>query len=113
MNFDSMGAFFAVLTPAHRHLLSRHAPNFAIVYQPRMVFDIMFKDMRYRASATKAVRGLVDQYYKIPRSPDISDYAIEGTTESRQYFLLDKNEPANCPYEDVNAAVLTEHVDLA
>lgn len=92
-----MGIFFAVLTPVHRHRLSRHAPNFAIVYQlyqPRMIFDIIFKDMRYRESATKAIRGLADQYDKIPRSPDISDYAIEGTTESRQSVLLPGQERA-------------------
>ena len=112
MNFDGLEAFFAVLTPAHQQRLSRHAPNFAMVYQPRMIFDIIFKDARYRESATKTVRGLVDKYDKIPRSPDISDYAIEGTTESRQYFLLDKNEPASCPYDNLSATTPKEEMDL-
>lgn len=110
MNFDGMEAFFAVLTPAHKQRLSRHAPNFAMVYQPRLIFDVIFKDARYRESATKTVRGLVDKYDKIPHSPDISDYAIEGTTESRQYFLLDKNEPAQCPYENLDAAARGEQL---
>lgn len=35
----------------------------------------------------------------IPRSPDTSDYALDGTTESRQYSLLDKNESAVCHYD--------------
>lgn len=105
MNFDGLEAFFAVLTPAHRQRLSRFAPNFAMVYQPRVIFDVVFKDARYRESATKMVRGLVDKYDHIPHSPDISDYALEGTTESRQYFLLDKNEPAICPYDDLSVDV--------
>ncbi|KAL4981846.1 hypothetical protein BDW68DRAFT_192634 [Aspergillus falconensis] len=71
MNFDGLEAFFAVLT------------------SPRVVFDIIFKDACYRESATKTVWGLVDKYDHIPHSPDISDYAVEGTMESRQYFLLD------------------------
>lgn len=108
MNFDSMEAFFAVQTPAHKERLSRHASNFAMIYQPRAIFDIIFKDARYRESATKTVRRLVDKYDKIPHSPDISDYALDGTTESRQYFLLDKNEPAICPYGNLDEAVRLE-----
>lgn len=112
MNFDGLEAFFAVLTPAHKQRLSRSAPNFAMVYQPRMVFDVIFKDARYRESATKTVRGLVDKYDHIPHSPDISDYAVESTTESRQYFLLDRNDPAICPYESLDAAARKEQVIL-
>ncbi|KAF2718169.1 hypothetical protein K431DRAFT_297155 [Polychaeton citri CBS 116435] len=104
MNFDDVDAFFAVLTPAHKQRLSRYAPTFTVVYQPRYIFDIVFKNERYRASATKMIRGLVDKYDKIPHSPDISDYALPGTTESRQYFLLDENVSSECPYESLEAA---------
>lgn len=102
MNFDGVEAFFAVLTPAHRQRLSRHAPNFAMVYQPRYIFDAVFKNARYRESATKMIRGLVDRYDEIPHSPEISDYGLPGTTESRQYFLLDENVPSKCPYESLD-----------
>lgn len=112
MNFDEIEAFFAVQSPAHRQRLSRYAPNFAMVYQPRYIFDIIFKDARYRESATKTVRGLIDEYDKIPRSPDISDYALNGTTESRQYFLLDENEPAQCPYTSLETAAAEDAYDL-
>ncbi|KAF4636623.1 hypothetical protein G7Y89_g1461 [Cudoniella acicularis] len=108
MNFDGKEAFFAVQTPAHKQRLSRFAPNFAIVYQPRFIFDVVFKDPRYRESATKMVRGLLDRYDAIERSPDISDYAVEGTTESRQYFLLDRNVAAVCPYERLDVAANEE-----
>ncbi|KAH8428239.1 YqcI/YcgG family protein [Aspergillus melleus] len=113
MNFDGLEAFFAVLTPAHKQRRSRSAPNFAMVYQPRMIFDVIFKDPRYRESATRTVRGLVDKYDEIPHSPDISDYAREGTTESRQYFLLDKNETAHCPYDDLEMAAQKDKLNMA
>ncbi|RYP25273.1 hypothetical protein DL765_000154 [Monosporascus sp. GIB2] len=111
MNFDETEAFFAVQSPAHRQRLSRYAPNLAMVYQPRYIFDIIFKDTHYRESATKTVRGLIDKYDKIPRSPDISDYGLDGTTESRQYFLLDKNEPAQCPYTSLDKAATEKASD--
>jgi uncharacterized protein len=105
MNFDGLEAFFAVLTPAHRARLSRSAPNFAIVYQPRHIFDVIFKDARYRESATRMVRALVDKYDSpLPHSPDISDYGREGTTESRQYFLLDENVSSESPYMSLQTA---------
>ncbi|KAI0140718.1 YqcI/YcgG family-domain-containing protein [Pestalotiopsis sp. NC0098] len=104
MTFDNTEAFFAVLTPAHKQRLSRSAANFAMVYQPRYIFDVIFKDARYRESATKMVRELVDKFDQIPHSPDISDYGLNGTTESRQYFLLDENSPSASPYEDLDVA---------
>lgn len=112
MNFDGTEAFFAVQTPAHRQRLSRRAENFAMVYQPRYIFDVIFKDKRYRESATRMVRGLVDQYDAIPHSPDISDYAVDGTTESRQYFLLDENVSAECPYGNLNKVAEAEAYEL-
>jgi FPC/CPF motif-containing protein YcgG len=75
-----------------------------MIYQPRFIFDTVFTDSRYRESFTKTIRGLVDKYDKIPHSPDISNYAVDGTTESRRYFLLDENEPAYCPYDSLDAA---------
>ena len=50
------------------------------------------------------MRGLVDKYDEIPHSPDISDYARPGTTESRQYFLRDENVPAVCPFAPLEEA---------
>ncbi|KAI0097545.1 YqcI/YcgG family-domain-containing protein [Nemania sp. FL0031] len=105
MNFDGLEAFFAVLTPAHRARLSRSSPNFTMVYQPRKIFDVVFKDARYRESATKMVRALVDKYdAPLPHSPDISDYGEEGSTESRQYFLLDENVSSESPYVSLQTA---------
>ncbi|KAL8729524.1 MAG: hypothetical protein Q9166_004696 [cf. Caloplaca sp. 2 TL-2023] len=100
-NFDDTSSFFAVLTPAHRQRQSRYAPNMCMIYQPRYIFDKLFSSAKNRASATKVVRDLVDRYDAIPHSPDISNYASPGTTESRQYFLLDENKTAICPYKSL------------
>ena len=102
-NFDGVSTFIAVLTPAHKKRKSRYAPNLCMVYQPRCIFEKLFTSEKIRKSATKAVRGLVDKYDDIPRSPDISDYAAAGTTESRQYFLLDENTPAKCPFDNLES----------
>ena len=101
-NFDDTSSFIAVLTPAHRQRQSRYAANLCMIYQPRYIFDAVFTSEKNRISATKTVRNLLDRYDAIPHSPDISDYAKEGTTESRQYFLLDENKSAVCPYESLD-----------
>lgn len=101
--FDDTPSFIGVLTPAHRQRLSRHTKNLCMVYQPRYLFDALFSTNKSRNAATATVRGLVDKYDAIPRSPDISDYALPGTTESRQYFLLDENVSAVCPYDSLEA----------
>lgn len=104
-NFDDTAAFFAVLTPAHRQRQSRYSANMCMVYQPRYIFDRLFTSEKNRASATKVVRDLVDQYDEIPHSPDVSNYAAPGSTESRQYFLLDENKTAACPYKSLEFAL--------
>ncbi|KAL8706987.1 MAG: hypothetical protein Q9201_000035 [Fulgogasparrea decipioides] len=101
-NFDNTSAFFAVQSPGHVQRESRYAPNMCIVYTPRFVIDALFPNPKNRESTTKTIRRLVDRYDTIPRSPDISSYAAPGTTESRQYFLLDENKPAVCPYESLD-----------
>jgi len=97
-NFDGIPSFTGVLTPAHVNRRSRYSSTLCLIYQPRYIFDILFSSEKSRAAATSTVRGLVDKYDEVPHSPDISDYAQPGTTESRQYFLLDENVSAVCPY---------------
>jgi len=98
-NFDGVPSFTGVMTPAHENRRSRYSSTLCLIYQPRYIFDILFVNEKSRFAATTTVRGLVDKYDDIPHSPDISDYARPGTTESRQYFLLDENVPAVCPFE--------------
>jgi len=100
--FDGQPAFLAAMTPAHAARASRHAPNFTIAVQPKWVFDELFATPEKRRSAVDKVRKLMPAYDSIEPSPDLSAYGQEGTTESHQYYLLDENETAECPYEDMD-----------
>ena len=46
----------------------------------------------------QAVRKLMPEYDQVEVSPDLSAYGTEGTTEAKQYFLLDENVSAECPW---------------
>ena len=52
-----------------------------------------------RAGALSKVRALLAKYDPIPVSPELKNYGDFGSRESKQYFLMDENEPASCPYE--------------
>jgi FPC/CPF motif-containing protein YcgG len=99
--FDGVPWFPAVLTPAHSKRQSRYAPNLVIVMQPKWIFDILFNTLEKRHKACEKVRALVADFDEIPVSPDVAHYGEPGTTESRQYYLLDENETSYCPYPDL------------
>lgn len=96
--FDGKPAFLAVLTPAHHQRHSRYNPNLTIVYQPRWIFELLLSTEQKRVQALKTGRGLVDKYdAPLTHSPHMSNLGDPSKTESRQYFILDENIPANCP----------------
>lgn len=95
--------FFTVIqTPAHQVRRSRYAPGLTIVFQPKWIFDILFSSDAKRAGALAKVRNLLAKYDPIPVSPELKNYGDPGSRESKQYFLLDENEPAPCPYDKLN-----------
>lgn len=97
--FNGKPSFLAVLAPAFEKRQSRHLPNFAIVYQPRWVFELLLTTDAKRESALNHVRGLIDKYdYPLPHSPDISNFGEEGCSEAKEYFIYDENRPAVCPW---------------
>lgn len=100
--FNSIPLFIVGMTPAHQKRRSRHAPNFCLVIQPKWLFDALFSTQAKREAACRKVRGLVEKYDEIPLSPDVSDYGKRGTSEARQYFLLDDNVPSICPYRKLS-----------
>jgi len=100
--FEGVPWFFAVLTPAHSKRQSRYAPNFGIVIQPKWVFDVLFNTPEKRQAACGKVRSLLADFDEIPLSPDIAHHGDPGTTESRQYYLLDENKTSFCPYSDLD-----------
>ncbi|KAF4573691.1 hypothetical protein EYR36_008209 [Pleurotus pulmonarius] len=91
--------FTVVQTPAHQVRQSRYAKGLSIVFQPKWIFDILFSTDAKRAGALSKVRSLLAKYDTIPVSPELKNYGEEGSRESRQYFLLDENAPADCPLE--------------
>ncbi|KAI9687378.1 MAG: hypothetical protein M1822_002421 [Bathelium mastoideum] len=100
-NFDGKASFLVVLTPAHRQRKSRYAPNLCITYQPKFIFDALFTSDAKRQCATQKVRGLVDRFDDVPHSPGIADFGVPGTTESKQYFLMDQNKSTQCLYQSL------------
>jgi uncharacterized protein len=102
--FDGVPWFFAAMTPAHEQRHSRHASNFTIAIQPRWVFDQLFRTPEMRRSAVEKVRKLIPAYDAVGISPDLAAYGDKGTTESHQYFLLDENKTAFCPYKDLDSS---------
>ena len=100
--FDGVPWFPAAMTPAHHQRHSRFAPNFIIAMQPKWVFDNLFATPEKRRAAVQAVRKLMPAYDEVEPSPDLSAYGTEGTTEAHQYYLLDENKTACCPYDDMD-----------
>ena len=100
--FEGVPWFPAAMTPAHRQRNSRFAPNFVIAMQPKWVFDKLFATPEKRRAAVDAVRRLMPAYDEIELSPDLSAYGTEGTTEASQYYLLDENHTAHCPFDDMD-----------
>lgn len=97
--------FFTVIqTPAHQVRRTRYAPGLTMVFQPKWIFDILFSTDAKRAGALAKVRALLAKYDPIPVSPELKNYGDEGSRESKQYFLLDENVPAPCPYEKLDAS---------
>lgn len=97
--FAGIPTFTVVQTPAHQQRQSRHAPNLRIVIQPKWIFDVLFSTPKKRIGALRTVRALLREYDSVPLSPDLKNYGEEGSRESQQYFLLDENVPAQCPYD--------------
>lgn len=68
------------------------------------IFDILFSSEAKRAGALGKVRSLLKKYDPVPVSPELKNYGDEGSREAKQYFLLDENVPASCPYSRLGAS---------
>ncbi|THG96291.1 hypothetical protein EW026_g5525 [Hermanssonia centrifuga] len=104
-SFNGEHVFAAVQTPAHQQRLSRHANSLTVAFQPKWVFDLLFSTDAKRESAKTKVRRLLSKYDTIPVSPLLANYGDEGTREFQQYFLMDENVPAPCPFKRLAADV--------
>lgn len=101
--FGGIPTFTVVQTPAHVQRHSRYAPSLRLVVQPKWIFDVLFSTPKKRAGALNTVRDLLKGYDDVPLSPDLKDYGAQGSRECEQYFLLDENRTAVCPYKTLVA----------
>ncbi|KAG2140610.1 YqcI/YcgG family-domain-containing protein, partial [Suillus clintonianus] len=97
--FGGEQLFSVIQTPAHQARRTRYAQGVTIVFQPKWIFDILFSTSAKRVGALAKVRALLAKYDSIPVSPELKNYGEDGSRESNQYFLLDENLPAPCPYD--------------
>lgn len=93
--------FPAVLTPAHTRGHSRDTPNLVFVMQAKWIFNILFNTLKKCYAACEKVRALVTEFGDVLLSPEVAHYGEPGTTEGRQYSLLDENQRSHCPYPDL------------
>lgn len=100
--FAGEAMFSVIQTPAHQVRRSRHAPGVTIVFQPKWIFDVLFSSEAKRAASLGKVRALLKKYDPIPVSPELKNYGDEGSREAQQYFLLDENIPAACPFSKLS-----------
>ncbi|KAG2363220.1 YqcI/YcgG family-domain-containing protein [Suillus spraguei] len=100
--FGGEQLFTVIQTPAHQVRRTRHAPGLTMVLQPKRIFNILFSTEAKRAGALAKVRALLAKYDPIPVSPELKNYGDEGSREATQYFLMDENVPAPCPYDKLS-----------
>lgn len=125
--FAGESMFSVIQTPAHQVRRSRHAPGVTIVFQPKwifeygffhtiamtylltkLIFSILFSSDAKRASSLAKVRSLLKKYDPIPVSPELKNYGDSGSREAQQYFLLDENVPATCPFSTLSRSKVAE-----
>lgn len=100
--FNGEPVFPVMLTPAHTQRWSRHMSVPLIALQPKWVLDQLLSTPDRREAAVGKVRKLLKSFDQIDISPDLTSYGAEGTSEARQFCLLDKNETATCPYSNLD-----------
>lgn len=64
--------------------------------------SVLFSSEAKRAASLGKVRALLKKYDPIPVSPELKNYGDEGSREAQQYFLLDENIPAACPFSKLS-----------
>jgi FPC/CPF motif-containing protein YcgG len=58
----------------------------------------LFSTAVKKTGAVNKIRSLLKIYDPMPISPELKNYGEPGSRESTQYFLLDENVPASCPF---------------
>ena len=93
--------FVVCNTPAHVARQSRRASTFMLTIQPRWVFDGVLGTPLAAKQSIGQVRSRLERYDLMPPGPDLGLFGYPNNQEYRQYFLLDRNQPAKCPFHSL------------
>jgi hypothetical protein len=107
--------FVVCNTPAHVARQSRRASTFMLTFQPRWVFDDILGTPDAAEQSVRQVRSRLQNYGLLPPSPELGLFGDPNNKEFRQYFLLDDNVPASCPFHTLKTTSERPHrsVDMA
>jgi uncharacterized protein len=97
--------FVVCSTPAHVTRQSRRSSSFTVSFQPRWVFDRLFRNKKAASGAVTTVRKRLLPFDMITPSRDLGPYGDAANREYKQYFLDDQNQPATCPYAELGVSL--------
>ncbi len=97
--FGGLPMFVPANLPIYAKRRSRGNPCFAILFQPRFVFDELIEQPRKLAVARQTIRARVLEFDDVPVHPTIGVYGESDNLEWKQYVLPDSSEPVTgeCP----------------
>ena len=88
--FDGEAMFPLCLTPIHVKKRTRHAPQFAIAFQPRWTFQHHLPDADIMQRYSALIQDKITKFDKSPISPQLGLYG-SGYLDADKYFFPDDN----------------------
>ena len=94
--------FVVCNTPAHVQRQSRRSTAFMVTFQPRWVFENLLGTPKSAEIAFNNVRSRLLEFDLSAPSPHLGKYGQQDVREFRQYFLLENDMAASCPFHSLN-----------
>ena len=97
--FGGLPMFVPANLPIYERRRSRRNPCFAILFQPRFVFDELIAQPQKLATARQVIRARALEFDDVPVHPTIGVYGERDNLEWRQYVVPDSSDPVpgECP----------------
>jgi uncharacterized protein len=97
--FGGLPMFVPANLPIYVRRRSRRNPCFAIMFQPRFVFDELIAQPHKLAAARQVIRARALAFDDVPVHPTIGVYGESDNLEWRQYVVPDSSDPVlgECP----------------
>jgi hypothetical protein len=97
--FGGLPMFVPAILPIYVKRRSRSNPCFAVLFQPRFVFDELIAQPQKLAAARHVIRTRALAFDDVPVHPTIGVYGEPDNLEWKQYVLPDSSEPVlgECP----------------